>query len=139
MPGGSQAPATDGGHDARITDKAAVKRVVFLAGKLYYDLIAELDKNPNPEIAIVRLEQYYPLPDVELKTIADSYPNAELVFAQEEPENQGAWPYFIIETNKLGPRPVNVVARPYAASSATGSAKRHAVEQAELVRKALTM
>lgn len=125
--------------DARITDKAAVKRVVFLAGKLYYDLIAELEKRPNPEIAIVRLEQYYPLPAVELKTIADSYPEAELMFAQEEPENQGAWPYFIIETNKLGPRPVSVVARPYAASSATGSAKRHAVEQAELVRKALTL
>ena len=54
-------------------------------------------------------------------------------------ENQGAWPYFIIETNKLGPRPVSVVARAYAASSATGSAKRHATDQAELVRRALTL
>ena len=61
------------------------------------------------------------------------------MWAQDEPENQGAWPYFIIETNKLGPRPVAVVARPAAASPATGSAKRHAAEQAELVRRALTL
>ncbi|WP_448809411.1 multifunctional oxoglutarate decarboxylase/oxoglutarate dehydrogenase thiamine pyrophosphate-binding subunit/dihydrolipoyllysine-residue succinyltransferase subunit [Agromyces bauzanensis] len=125
--------------DARIADKAAVKRVVFLSGKLYYDLAAELEKNPNPEIAVVRVEQLYPLPAVELKTVADSYPNAELMWAQDEPENQGAWPYFIIETNKLGPRTVTVVSRPASASPATGSAKRHAAEQAELVRRALTL
>ena len=125
--------------DARITDKQAVKRVVFLSGKFYYDLIAELQKNPNPEIAVVRLEQFYPLPAEHLKAIADSYPNAEFIWAQEEPENQGAWPFFIIETNKLGPREVRVVARPAAASPATGSAKRHAVEQADLVRRALTL
>lgn len=125
--------------DARITDKAAVKRVVFMAGKLYYDLLAELEKNPNPEVALVRLEQYYPLPAAELKDVADSYPNAELVWAQDEPENQGAWPFFIIETNKLGPREVRVVARPAAASPATGSAKRHAAEQADLVKRAVTL
>lgn len=125
--------------DARITDRAAVKRVVFLSGKLYYDMLAELEKNPNPEIALVRLEQLYPLAATELKAVADSYPNAELVWAQEEPENQGAWPYFIIETNKLGPREVRVVSRPASASPATGSAKRHAIEQQEIVRKALTL
>ncbi|MFE5672490.1 multifunctional oxoglutarate decarboxylase/oxoglutarate dehydrogenase thiamine pyrophosphate-binding subunit/dihydrolipoyllysine-residue succinyltransferase subunit [Agromyces sp. NPDC056523] len=125
--------------DARITDKQAVKRVVFLSGKFYYDLIAELEKNPNPEVAVVRVEQFYPLPGDQLKAVADAYPNAEFIWAQEEPENQGAWPFFIIETNKLGPREVRVVARPAAASPATGSAKRHAVEQADLVRRALTV
>jgi 2-oxoglutarate dehydrogenase E1 component len=125
--------------DARITDRNAVKRVVFMSGKLYYDLLADLEKNPNPEVALVRLEQLYPLATGELKRIADSYPNAELVWAQDEPENQGAWPYFIIETNKLGPRTVRVVSRPAAASPATGSAKRHAVEQQDLVRRALTL
>jgi len=125
--------------DARITDKSAVKRVVFLSGKFYYDLVAELEKNPNPEIAVVRLEQLYPLPATQLKAVSDSYPDAELMWAQEEPENQGAWPFFIIETNKLGPRPVSVVARTAAASPATGSAKRHASEQAELIRRALTL
>ena len=88
---------------------------------------------------MVRLEQLYPLPKHELKSISNSYPNAGLVWAQDEPENQGVWPYFIIETNKLGPRPVSVVSRPPAASPATGSAKRHAIELADLIRRALTL
>ncbi len=125
--------------DARITDKASVKRVLFMAGKLYYDLLNELEKNPNPDIALVRMEQFYPLPAVELKSIADSYPNAELAWVQDEPENQGAWPFFCIETTKLGPRPVRVFSRRSSASPAAGSAKRHAVEQAELIKSALTL
>ncbi|MET4160191.1 multifunctional oxoglutarate decarboxylase/oxoglutarate dehydrogenase thiamine pyrophosphate-binding subunit/dihydrolipoyllysine-residue succinyltransferase subunit [Agromyces sp. PvR057] len=125
--------------DARITDKDAVKRIVFVSGKLYYDLLSELDKHPNPEVALVRLEQLYPLPSDELKKVAYSYPNAEFVWAQDEPENQGVWPYFIVETNKLGDRPVRVVSRTASASPATGSAKRHATEQADLVSRALTI
>ncbi|TFC63685.1 multifunctional oxoglutarate decarboxylase/oxoglutarate dehydrogenase thiamine pyrophosphate-binding subunit/dihydrolipoyllysine-residue succinyltransferase subunit [Cryobacterium sp. TMT2-15-1] len=125
--------------DARITDKSRVKRVLFLAGKLYYDLLAELDKNPNPEIALVRMEQFYPLPAVELKQVADQYPDAELAWVQDEPENQGAWPFFYLETNKLGPRAVTLFSRAASASPAAGSAKRHAVEQAELLRQALTL
>jgi 2-oxoglutarate decarboxylase len=125
--------------DARVTDKGAVKRVLFMAGKLYYDLLNELDKNPNPEIALVRMEQFYPLPGAELKAIADQYPHAELAWVQDEPENQGAWPFFYLETNKLGPRAVRLFSRPASASPAAGSAKRHAVEQAELLRSALTL
>ena len=126
--------------DPRITDRSAVKRVVFVSGKIYYDLINELEKQGNSEIAVVRVEQLYPLPAVELKSIVEAYPDdVELMWAQDEPENQGAWPYFIIETNKLGPRPVQVVAREAAASPATGSAKRHAAEQAELIRRATTL
>ncbi|MCU1442483.1 MAG: 2-oxoglutarate dehydrogenase component [Cryobacterium sp.] len=125
--------------DARISDKSAVKRVLFMAGKLYYDLLNELEKNPNPEIALVRVEQFYPLPGVELKSIADQYPDAELAWVQDEPENQGAWPFFYLETNKLGPRPVSLFSRPASASPAAGSAKRHAAEQAELLRSALTL
>ena len=125
--------------DARITDRSKVKRVLFMAGKLYYDLLNELDKNPNPEIALVRLEQYYPLPTVELKHVGDLYPDAELAWVQDEPENQGAWPFFYLETNKMGPRPVRRFSRAASASPAAGSAKRHAAEQAELLRQALTL
>ncbi|MGO4299260.1 multifunctional oxoglutarate decarboxylase/oxoglutarate dehydrogenase thiamine pyrophosphate-binding subunit/dihydrolipoyllysine-residue succinyltransferase subunit [Leifsonia sp. RAF41] len=125
--------------DARISDKGAVKRVLLLAGKLYYDLLNELEKNPNPEIALVRVEQFYPLPAQELKAAVDSYPNAELVWVQDEPENQGAWPYMILETSKLGPRPLGVVSRPPSASPAAGSAKRHAQEQSILIQRALTL
>ncbi|WP_282595182.1 multifunctional oxoglutarate decarboxylase/oxoglutarate dehydrogenase thiamine pyrophosphate-binding subunit/dihydrolipoyllysine-residue succinyltransferase subunit [Naasia sp. SYSU D00057] len=125
--------------DARITDKAAVKRVVLHAGKLHYDLVGELAKRDDPNsVALVRLEQYYPVPERELGEIIASYPNAELVWAQDEPENQGAWPLVcLVATKKLQDRSISVVARPAAASPAAGSAKRHAVEQADLVRRAL--
>lgn len=125
--------------DVRITDKSAVKRVLFMAGKIYYDLRSELEKNPNDKIALVRMEQYYPLPAAELKSVVEQYPNAELYWVQDEPENQGAWPFFCLETAKLGHRPVGVVSRPASASPAAGSAKRHAAEQAELLRTALTL
>lgn len=125
--------------DARITDKAAVKRVLFMAGKIYYDLRSELEKNPNDQIALVRMEQYYPLPAAELKSVVEQYPDAELYWVQDEPENQGAWPFFCLETAKIGQRPVGVVSRPASASPAAGSAKRHAAEQAELLRAALTL
>ncbi|MCU1576836.1 MAG: sucA [Leifsonia sp.] len=125
--------------DARITDKGSVKRVLLMAGKLYYDLLNELEKNPNPEIALVRVEQYYPLPAAQLTQAVDSYPNAELVWVQDEPENQGAWPFMILETSKLGPRPLEVISRAPSASPAAGSAKRHAQEQADLIHRALTL
>ncbi|TDW30762.1 multifunctional oxoglutarate decarboxylase/oxoglutarate dehydrogenase thiamine pyrophosphate-binding subunit/dihydrolipoyllysine-residue succinyltransferase subunit [Cryobacterium psychrophilum] len=125
--------------DARIQDKSAVKRVLFLAGKIYYDLLNDLEKNPNPEIALVRVEQYYPLPSAELKAVSDQYPTAELAWVQDEPENQGAWPFFYLETNKLGPRPVRLFSRSASASPAAGSAKRHATEQTALIHDALTL
>ncbi len=125
--------------DARIADRGAVRRVLLMAGKLYYDLLNELEKNPNPAIALVRVEQYYPLPATQLKQVVNSYPNAELVWVQDEPENQGAWPYMILETSKLGPRPLGVISRAPSASPAAGSAKRHAQEQAELIRRAVTL
>ena len=125
--------------DARISDKAQIKRVLFMAGKLYYDLLNELNKIPNPEIALVRVEQYYPLPAAELKAVAGQYPNAELAWVQDEPENQGAWPYFYLETNKLGPRAMRLFSRASSASPAAGSPKRHAAEQVELLQQALTL
>ena len=60
--------------DARITDRGAVRRVLLMAGKLYYDLLNELEKNPNPEIALVRVEQYYPLPATQLKQVVGLLP-----------------------------------------------------------------
>ncbi|MWB99949.1 multifunctional oxoglutarate decarboxylase/oxoglutarate dehydrogenase thiamine pyrophosphate-binding subunit/dihydrolipoyllysine-residue succinyltransferase subunit, partial [Agromyces seonyuensis] len=122
--------------DARITDAAAVRRVVFVSGKIYYDLLAELAKNPDPTVALVRLEQFYPLPEEELSAIAQRYANAELVWAQDEPENQGAWPFLALITRDFE-RPVRVVSRAASAATATGSAKRHAIEQADLVARAL--
>ena len=126
--------------DNRGLDRNAVKRVLVHSGKVHWDLKAELDKNPNPEIALVRLEQLYPTPIEGLKAITDSYPNAELVWVQEEPENQGAWPFLALAFADVpGDRSFRPVSRPASASPATGSSKVHAAEQAKLLRDALTI
>ncbi len=126
--------------DDRGLDKKAVRRVLLHSGKIHWDLKAELEKNPNPEIALVRLEQYYPAPVDELNAVVDSYPDAELVWVQDEPENQGAWPFIALEVVKhLNGRTIRRVSRAAAASTATGSPKVHAVEQAAIMEQALTL
>jgi multifunctional 2-oxoglutarate metabolism enzyme len=126
--------------DARITDKAAVKRVVLTSGKIYYDIITELEKRDSAGIAVVRLEQYYPLPDADLNAVLRTYPNADLVWTQDEPENQGAWPFICLELAKhLEGRTIKVASRAASASPATGSSKRSAQEQTDLIEKALNV
>ncbi|WP_403020342.1 multifunctional oxoglutarate decarboxylase/oxoglutarate dehydrogenase thiamine pyrophosphate-binding subunit/dihydrolipoyllysine-residue succinyltransferase subunit [Salinibacterium sp. GXW1014] len=126
--------------DDTSVDKGAVKRVVLHAGKLHYDLKNELQKREINDIALVRVEQYYPLPLRELSAVLSQYPNAELMWAQEEPENQGAWPFIYMELKRSLPnREMKVACRPASASPATGSTKRSAQEQAELIDRALTI
>ncbi|SIT89232.1 multifunctional oxoglutarate decarboxylase/oxoglutarate dehydrogenase thiamine pyrophosphate-binding subunit/dihydrolipoyllysine-residue succinyltransferase subunit [Microbacterium sp. RU33B] len=126
--------------DDRGLEASGVKRVLLHAGKIHWDLKAELEKNPNPAIALVRLEQYYPAPVDELNAVIDRYPGAELVWVQDEPENQGAWPFIALEVVKhLHGRTIRSVTRAAAASPATGSPKVHAREQAELLQTALTL
>nr|WP_199220505.1 multifunctional oxoglutarate decarboxylase/oxoglutarate dehydrogenase thiamine pyrophosphate-binding subunit/dihydrolipoyllysine-residue succinyltransferase subunit [Salinibacterium hongtaonis] len=124
--------------DATVVDKGAIKRVVLHAGKLHYDLRNELDKRGQTDVALVRVEQYYPLPLRELSAVLSQYPNADLLWAQEEPENQGAWPFICMELlRNLPNRELKVSSRPASASPATGSTKRSAQEQAQLIEKAL--
>lgn len=124
--------------DDRGLDRGAVKRVLLHAGKIHWDLRAELEKNPNPEIALVRVEQYYPAPIDELNKVLAQYPNAELAWVQDEPENQGAWPFIALEVaDKLDGRPVRRISRAAAASTATGSPKVHANEHAAIMSEAL--
>ncbi|MBD8219052.1 multifunctional oxoglutarate decarboxylase/oxoglutarate dehydrogenase thiamine pyrophosphate-binding subunit/dihydrolipoyllysine-residue succinyltransferase subunit [Microbacterium sp. CFBP 13617] len=124
--------------DNRGIDRGAVTRVLLHAGKIHWDLRAELDKNPNPNIALVRLEQYYPAPIEELTRVLDQYPNAELVWVQDEPENQGAWPFIALEiADQLGGRSIRNISRASAASTATGSPKVHANEHAAIMAEAL--
>ncbi|WP_082822924.1 multifunctional oxoglutarate decarboxylase/oxoglutarate dehydrogenase thiamine pyrophosphate-binding subunit/dihydrolipoyllysine-residue succinyltransferase subunit [Microbacterium sp. T32] len=126
--------------DDRGIDRGAVKRVLLHAGKIHWDLRAELDKNPNPEIALVRLEQYYPAPVEELNRVLETYPNAELLWVQDEPENQGAWPFIALEVaDQLGGRGIRVISRAAAASTATGSPKVHANEHAAIMKAALSL
>ena len=127
--------------DHRVDDRSAVKRVVLVAGKVYYDLLAEIEKRQLTDVALVRLEQYYPLPTAQLESVLETYPNAELVWAQEEPENMGAWPFICLELAKRlhNGRTIAVASRPASASPATGSAKRSAKELADLMDAALTI
>ncbi|MFF5250461.1 multifunctional oxoglutarate decarboxylase/oxoglutarate dehydrogenase thiamine pyrophosphate-binding subunit/dihydrolipoyllysine-residue succinyltransferase subunit [Streptomyces leeuwenhoekii] len=127
-------------------DAAAVKKVVFCSGKVYYDLDAERKKRGVTDTAIIRIERLYPLPGTELQAEIAKYPNAEkYLWAQEEPANQGAWPFIalnLIDHLDLavgadvphGER-LRRISRPHSSSPAVGSAKRHQAEQEQLVRE----
>jgi 2-oxoglutarate dehydrogenase E1 component len=124
---------------------AEVKRVVLCTGKVYYDLLAERRERGIKDIAIVRVEQLYPFPVISLPKALAEYPNAEVVWCQEEPENMGAWTFVDRKIEKVlagmdvkAKRP-SYVGRIEAASPATGLAKTHTAEQAALVNQALTL
>ena len=118
-----------------------VDRVLLAAGKAVHELEAERTKRGDTNTAILRLEQYYPLPTQELATELAKYPEAELVVVQDEPQNQGAWPFLALNLPgalaEVGvQRPLRVLSRKASASPATGSTKKHQAEQAELVAAA---
>jgi 2-oxoglutarate decarboxylase len=126
--------------DATVTDKSAIRRVVLNSGKIYYDLLTEREKRDQKDVALVRLEQFYPLPQEQLDAVLAQYPNADLVWAQDEPENMGAWPFLGLElVKRLHGRTISVASRPASASPASGSSKRSAQEQVELINTALTI
>ncbi|QFZ23132.1 multifunctional oxoglutarate decarboxylase/oxoglutarate dehydrogenase thiamine pyrophosphate-binding subunit/dihydrolipoyllysine-residue succinyltransferase subunit [Saccharothrix syringae] len=125
--------------DRRIGDPNKVTKVVLCYGKIYYELLAEQEKRGTDDFAIVRVEQLYPVPARKLTEALERYPNAtEVRWVQEEPANQGAWPFFGLALPELLPeryRVSRVSRRPMAAPSA-GSSKVHEVEQRELITKA---
>jgi len=134
---GSFQPVID---DVQGIDKTSVKRVIFCSGKIYWDLMAELEKRSEKNIAVVRIEQLYPTPVDEIKQTYASYPNAELYWVQDEPANQGPWTYIGLFLPKyMNGQVPTLVSRPASASPATGSAKRHAVEQADVISRALAL
>jgi len=83
--------------DPAFTDKSKVKTLVFTSGKFYFSIIAEREKNERFDVAVVRIEQLFPLPIEQLKEIIASYPNVDdYVWAQEEPKNMGAYTYMLV-------------------------------------------
>jgi 2-oxoglutarate dehydrogenase E1 component len=122
-----------------------VRRVLLCSGKVYFDLVAERRKRRIEDIAIIRVEQLYPFPISRLAHRLAEYPHAEVVWCQEEPENMGGWHFADRRIERsLGTidirakRPV-YIGRPESASPATGSARNHLKEQADLVDRALTV
>jgi multifunctional 2-oxoglutarate metabolism enzyme len=122
-------------NDEQNLDPAKVTKVLFCSGKIYWDLLAEAQKRGTGDTAIVRIEQLYPTPVEEMKAAIAQFPNAELRWVQDEPANQGPWTYMGLFMPKYGINFRNV-SRPASASPASGSAKRHAAEQADLIQRA---
>ena len=118
--------------DDVFVDKNEVKSLVFCTGKFYYDITAEREKNGRKDVAVVRIEQLFPLPVAQLKAIIDQYPNADdYVWAQEEPKNMGAYSYMLMNFNLVKWRLASLKA--YAAPAA-GSYTRAKRRQADAIR-----
>jgi 2-oxoglutarate decarboxylase len=114
-------------------------RLIFCSGRIYYDLIAERAKLGEESTAIVRVEQFYPLPADELAAEADKHPNANLLWVQDEPANQGAWPFIALNTlGVFGDRTLRRVSRRATASPATGNHYVHEEEAKALMIEAFS-
>jgi 2-oxoglutarate dehydrogenase E1 component len=127
--------------DADVVDSSRISRVVFCSGKIYYDLFAARQDRKMDQIALVRLEQLYPFAAEQARDILARYPaSAEVIWAQEEPRNMGAWRSMQEQfAPLLAPRrQLRYVGRPESASPATGSGRRHQQEQAAIVNDALS-
>ena len=122
-------------------DAAAVRRVLLCGGKVYYDLHAARAKNDVQDTAIVRVDQLYPLPATEIVAALDTYRGAQdVVWVQEEPANQGAWPFMALNLPEhLDGRQLRRVSRPPSAAPAAGSSAIHEAEQSALVKQALNL
>ena len=127
--------------DPESPDPSKVTKLLLVSGKLYYELAAERANREAKDVAIVRIEQLYPVPVKRLGAILEKYPNVEEVrWVQEEPANQGSWPFYGLHLRELYPdlpKLVRVSRRVMSAPSA-GSGKVHEVEQREIIEKAFS-
>ncbi|MES2395455.1 MAG: 2-oxoglutarate dehydrogenase E1 component, partial [Bacteroidota bacterium] len=126
---------TTGGFLELIDDSTAnvksVKKIAFCSGKIYYDLIEAKQKENNEDLAIVRIEQLYPLPTRQLQEIVSKYKNAtEYLWVQEEPENMGAWAYMLRAFREVN---LKYIGRNESASPATGYGKQHTKQQQSII------
>ena len=136
----------DDRHSSKELDKDEnIRRVVLCSGKVYYDLAEERDKRGLKDIFIMRVEQLYPFPQKALTNDLARFKNADFVWCQEEPRNMGAWSFIrervenVLEEIGAKSDRVQYAGRPEAASPATGSLRRHTMEQENLVGEALTL
>ena len=115
-----------------------VDRVLLCSGRVYYDLLAHRTKTGDTSTAIVRLEQLYPLESSAIAEALAPFSGAELVWVQDEPANQGMWPYLALNlpTELTGGVLPTLVSRPEAAAPAVGTAGVHRAQQEEILRQA---
>jgi len=121
--------------DDPVADPEKIVKVVFCSGKIYYDLLEEKEHIKDDTIALIRIEQIYPLAMVQIKNIIAKYNNAaRFLWVQEEPVNMGAW-NFIHQEFELEEINLKVIARPASGSPATGSSEFHLIRQRKIVTK----
>ena len=136
--------AERGHSDTTLAADADIRRVVLCSGKVYWDLLEERDARGIDDVYLLRVEQFYPFPAQSMVQELGRFPNADVVWCQEEPKNQGAWTF--IEPNvewvlgRIGHRAARplYVGRATSASPATGLASSHKEQQSALVDEALT-
>ena len=120
--------------DETIPDATKVRRVLLCTGKLYFELLDRQETGKVTDIAIVRFEQIYPIPETPLLALVKKYAKAEFVWVQEEPKNNGAWTFLLSRLyDKL---PLRVIARKNSASPASGFKKQHTKEQDDILNQA---
>ena len=105
---------------------------MLCSGKIYYDLLDRRVQEKSEKVALVRLEQIFPLDIEGIKGLIKKYNAKELLWVQEEPQNMGAWTFMLSQLRDLG---INVISRSASAATASGSSKRSAVQQKEIIDK----
>ena len=137
--------AQHGNSETRLKADAEVRRVVLCSGKVYYDLLEARDERGIDDVYLLRVEQFYPFPAQSMVHELGRFPNADVVWCQEEPKNQGAWTFmepnleWVLGRIDTAAKRPSYVGRPTSASPATGLASAHKAQQAALVNDALTL
>ena len=127
--------------EERGVDRLQVRRLVLTSGKVYYDIVGHAERENRPDLAVARLEQLYPFPVAAAAELVRGYPNlTEVVWAQEEPQNMGAFRAIRhrLEDAIEGRVPLRYAGRPWRASPSEGYPTAHLHEQDRIVREALT-
>ncbi len=137
--------AQKGHSDTKLASDDQIKRVVLCSGKVYYDLLAERDARGISDVYLMRLEQFYPFPALSMVKELSRFKQAQVVWCQEEPKNQGAWTFIepniewvLTRIEAKHTRPI-YAGRNASASPATGLGKTHKAQQSALVDAALTI
>jgi 2-oxoglutarate dehydrogenase E1 component len=137
------AEASSSAH--KLKPDAKIKRVVMCSGKVYYDLLEERNARGLDDIYLMRFEQFYPFPAISALKELQRFENAEMIWCQEEPKNQGGWSFmepnleWVLERMKAKHNRLRYVGRSASASPATGLAAQHKFQQAALIDEALTI
>ncbi len=137
--------AQKGTSDTKLVADSKIKRVVMCSGKVYYDLLDEREKRGINDIYLLRIEQFYPVPAMAMSKELGRFKNADVVWCQEEPKNQGGWTFmepnieWVLGRIKAKAKRPTYAGRPASASPATGLGKTHKAQQAALIDDALTI